>query len=99
LENAREASARREPPAEAYGDRAACEQLMADIQRASLLLQQRTTLQQEIREQVEVFKTRARYRASSDTLPTPESLAVAENGRGSRVLVEDSWEIYRLLLR
>lgn len=99
LENAREASARREPPAESYGDRAACEQLMADIQRASLLLQQRTTLQQEIRDQVEVFKTRARYRASSDTLPTPESLSVAENGRGSRVLLEDSWEIYRLLLR
>jgi len=64
---------------------------MADIQRASLLLQQRTTLQQEIRDQVEVFKTRARYRASSDTLPTPESLSVAENGRGSRVLLEDSW--------
>jgi hypothetical protein len=97
MEPARAASAQREPAANAYGDRQACERLIADIQRARQLLQQRGTVRQEVSDYVEGFKGRARYRSDVDTLPTAESLAAPP--RGTQALVDDSWEIHRLLLR
>jgi hypothetical protein len=54
-------------------------------------------VQQEVRDYVEGFKGRARYRSDADTLPTEESLS--RPPRGTQVLVDDSWEIHRLLLR
>jgi len=99
LEPARDASSRREPPDDCYGDRARCESLIADIQRAGLVMQQNASLQQELRVRVEAYKNMARYRGEADTLPAAESLAVADSSVGTRVLVDDSWEIHRLLLR
>lgn len=99
LEPARDASARREPPAEAYGDRGRCERMMIEIDKARALLQQRGTVQQEIREMAEQLKPRARYRSESDTVPISESLTASPGVRGTSVLIDDSWEIHRLLLR
>ncbi|HMD58978.1 MAG TPA: hypothetical protein VKG66_04265 [Steroidobacteraceae bacterium] len=99
LQLASEASGRREPPSDDYGDRAGCERLIQEIQAAKLVLQQRQTLKQEVSEQVETLKGRARYREATDTLPQPESLTTVEALTSCRVLVDDTWEVYHLLLR
>jgi len=39
----------------------------------------------------------AKYRNSGDTVPTAENLAAAIDG--SKVLSDDLWEIFRVLLR
>jgi len=61
------------------------------------LLQQRGTLQQEIKQRSERVRELAKFRSSADTVPTSESLAAAIDG--SKVLSDDLWEIFRVLLR
>jgi hypothetical protein len=97
MELARAASGRREPPRDEYGDRARCEATMAAIVLGRGLLQQRGTLQQEIKQRSEFVRELAKYRSSGDTVPTAESLAAAIDG--SKVLSDDLWEIFRVLLR
>ncbi len=97
VELAREAAGRREPPRDDYGDRPRCEVTMAEIARGRALLQQRANLPLEIKQCLERLRELARYRNSGETAPTAESLAATPEG--SYVLVEDLWEIYRVLLR
>jgi hypothetical protein len=97
VELARTASGRREPPRDEYGDRARCEATMAAIVQGRGLVQQRGTLQQEIKQRSERLRELAKYRSNTDTVPTPESLAGAIDG--SKVLADDLWEIFRVLLR
>jgi hypothetical protein len=94
---ARAAAARREPPREDYGDRARCEALMREIQRARQVLQQRSNLSQEIKLLCERLREQAKYRNAIDTVPTPDSVTGAP--ATTQVLAEDLWEIYRVLLR
>ncbi len=98
LEPARVAAGRREPPRDDYGDRARCEAMMAEIQRARGLLQQRGNLSQEIKQRSDRLQELARYRNDADTVPVAESLTASIEG-GSSVLSDDLWEIYRALLR
>jgi hypothetical protein len=97
MELAREATSLREPPREDYGDRAQCEATMVRIAAARTLLQERDNLQNHIRDRADRLRELARYRSAADTVPTAESLAAVTDG--SKVLAEDLWEIYRLLLR
>lgn len=97
MELAREATSLREPPREDYGDRAQCEATMVKIAAARTLLQGRERLQNDIRLRSDRLRELARYRSAADTVPTAESLASMADG--SKVLAEDLWEIYRLLLR
>ncbi len=97
MELAREATSLREPPREDYGDRPQCETTMAQIATARTLLQGREGLQNDIRARSDRLRELARYRNAADTVPTAESLASTADG--TRVLTEDLWEIYRLLLR
>jgi hypothetical protein len=97
VELAREAAGRREPPRDDYGDRPRCEVTMGEIARGRALLQQRTNLPQEIKQCLDRLRELAKYRNVSETAPTAKSLAVTHEG--SKVLVEDLWEIYRVLLR
>jgi len=97
MELARAASGRREPPRDEYGDRARCEATMNAIMQGRGLLQQRGTLQQEIKQRSERVRELAKFRSSADTVPTSESLAAAIDG--SKVLSDDLWEIFRVLLR
>jgi len=97
MELARSASGRREPPRDEYGDRARCEATMAAIVQGRTLLQQRGTLQQEIKQRSERVRDLAKYRSGGETVPTAESLATAIDG--SKVLSDDLWEIFRVLLR
>src|SRR5579863_2018903 len=97
MELARTASGRREPPRDDYGDRARCEATMAAIVQGRALLQQRGTLSQEIKQRSERVRELAKYRSACETVPTAESLATAADG--SKVLSDDLWEIFRVLLR
>jgi hypothetical protein len=105
---AREATARREATDE-YGSRSECEVLMAQIDHAYELLRSRANVAGEIRVRTERIKTAARYRNPQDTAPLAESIAFTEGdvlagtpGASAtipNVLAEDTWDLFRVLLR
>ncbi len=107
---ARDAAARREV-IDDYGTREECERLMADIARAKSVLQHRSQLSQELRARTDRLRQLARYRDNADTVPTPDSIGMAEGDvldRGAQganaarlpnVLAEDTWDLFRILLR
>lgn len=93
------ASSRREPATGEYGDREKCDRLINDIQRARLMLAQKAEVLPEIRARTEALRGIARYRAGTDSVPDADTLAGGGVDVASPVLVEDCWEIYRVLLR
>jgi hypothetical protein len=100
---AREATARREVTDD-YGDRAQCEALMAQIEGASTVLQARTNIGQEVKERSERLRKIVRYKNASDTVPMSDSIMLMENGAPGdaklpNVLSEDTWDLFRVLLR
>ncbi|HEX4266255.1 MAG TPA: hypothetical protein VHY36_00090 [Steroidobacteraceae bacterium] len=107
---AREATRHREAT-DQYGSRAECEALMKQIERADDLLRGRASLAQEVKQRSERLQQVARYRAATDAAPTAESLAFSEGdalggtpgglaaARMPNVLAEDTWDLYRVLLR
>ena len=97
VEMAREATALREPPREDYGDRIRCEGTMAQIAAARTLLQSRSGLQPDVKQRSDRLRELARYRGAADTVPTAESLSSTLDG--TKVLADDLWEVYRVLLR
>ncbi len=99
FEPTQRASGRREPATDDYGTRKECERLMSDIQRARVLLEQRGDVLTEIRTRADALRRVARYRGEGDSVPEPASLAEGEASASTQVLVEDCWEIYRVLLR
>ncbi len=99
FEQTHRASGRREPGSDEYGTRKECERMMSDIQRARVQLEQRGDVLTEIRTRADALRRLARYRAESDSVPEPSSLAEESTSAASEVLIEDCWEIYRVLLR
>jgi hypothetical protein len=107
---ARAAVARREATDE-YGGSEECQRLMADVLRARALLEVRTGLAQDVAVRVDRIKKTARYRSDADTVPLPESIAKSEadvleqrpdgalSGRPINVIAEDSWDLFRVMLR
>ncbi len=111
LKLAREATARRETPDE-YGSPRECVLLMGMIARGHRLLSERMGLAAEIKHRGARLQRVARYRADADTTPVAESLAfsegdvLAETALGAQqaarlpnVLAEDTWDLFRILLR
>jgi hypothetical protein len=107
---AREATQRREV-ADDYGSQEECEVLMRDIANALVLIQNRANIAQDITTRTDRLKQVARHRGATDTAPTAESLAFSEGdvlandpvgttaARMPNVLAEDTWDLYRILLR
>jgi hypothetical protein len=107
---AREATRHREATDE-YGSRGECEGLMKQIERADELLRARANLTQEVKQRSDRLKQVARYRAPTDAAPAADSLAFSEGdalgaaasgvaaARMPNVLAEDTWDLYRVLLR
>jgi hypothetical protein len=105
VELARQAIGRREPGAD-YGSPKECVLLMGEIARAHRLLGEREGLAGEIRVRAERLKTVARYRGPKDTAPQVDCLAPGEGDvlaqRGAplpNVLAEDTWDLFRVLIR
>jgi hypothetical protein len=107
---AREATSRREATDE-YGSREECEAIMAEIERARSALLVRTNIAQEVKARSERVRQIARYRNPADTAPTADSVAFSEGDvlsgeatgatgvRLPNVLAEDTWDLFRILLR
>jgi hypothetical protein len=107
---AREATQRREVTDD-YGSQSECEALMREIESARGLIQARGNIAQDITSRTERLKQVARYRGPTDTSPTAESLAFSEGdvlsneplgataARMPNVLAEDTWDLFRILLR
>ncbi len=108
---AREAMGHREP-VDAYGARTECEALIALIARARVLLESKVNVAQDVKTRSDDMRQRARYRNAVDTSPTAESVApgaadvMPSKAPGTRaaigipnVLGEDTWDLYRVLLR
>jgi hypothetical protein len=106
----REATSRREVTDD-YGSQSECEVLMRQIEGARAAIQARTNIAQEITSRTEKLKQVVRYRSATDTSPTTESLAFSEGdvlanepvgmtaARMPNVLAEDTWDLFRILLR
>jgi hypothetical protein len=108
---AKEATSRREV-ADSYGDREECEGLIAGVANARNVLQSKVNVAQDVKTRTDRLKTIARYRSASDTTPTAESIALGEGdalaeqplgetaaARMPNVLAEDTWDLFRVLLR
>jgi len=107
---ARAAMAKREAN-EHYGDLAACVALMSDIVKARNLLKQRAGLTQEVAQRGERLRATAAYIGDHETVPIPESCGVSEgdvlahgsqgvtSARLPNVLAEDTWDLFKVLLR
>jgi hypothetical protein len=108
---AKEATGRREP-VDAYGGRPDCEALIALIARARVLIESKNNVTQDVKARSETLRPLARYRNNLDTAPTPESVSLGETDvlagepLGARmainmpnVLAEDTWDMFRVLLR
>jgi hypothetical protein len=107
VELARQAIGSREPGAD-YGSPKECVLLMGEIARAHRLLGEREGLGGEIRVRSERLKSAARYRGPKDTAPQVDCLTPAEGDMlvnpGAKaplpnVLAEDTWDLFRVLLR
>lgn len=105
---AREATQRREVT-DHYGSRSECEALMHEIEKARTVIENRVNIAQEVTSRSERIRQVARYRSANDTSPTPDSLAFGEGDVLAKepmgavalpnVLAEDTWDLYRILLR
>jgi len=103
---AREATAKRSAT-DSYGSPKECVMLMAQIQRAQRLLASREALAEEIRARTDHLGTYATYRGATDTCPTTDSigaagadvLAAGALPRVPNVLAEDTWDLFRVLIR
>jgi len=107
---AREATGHREA-GDDYGTPQQCVLLMGQISRAQQLISARVGLGEQIRARSERLKPLVRYRAASDSSPVVDSLApsadqVVAGGALAvaapavpNVLAEDTWDLFRVLLR
>jgi hypothetical protein len=107
---AREATSQREA-SDSYGTPQECVLLMGQVNRAQTLIAERVGLAEEIRVRSDRLKRVARYRGNNDGAPTTDSIALSEGdvmetaalgadaGRLPNVLAEDTWDLFRILLR
>jgi hypothetical protein len=110
LSLAHEATSQREVT-DSYGTPQECVLLMGQISRAHTLIAGRDGLAEEIRVRGERLKTVARYRSGNDGSPLTDSIALSEGdilelaplGADARrlpnVLADDTWDLFRILLR
>jgi hypothetical protein len=110
VELARAATGRREA-SDDYGAPRECVLLMGQIQRAHGLLARSDTLAAEIKARTAPLNAAVRYRGAGDTTPVPDSINASagdvlnEPARGAdgaplpNVLSEDTWDLFRILLR
>jgi hypothetical protein len=108
---AREAASRREA-ADQYGARPECEALMAQVDEARTILQSKANLAPEVKARTDRLRQLARYRNPTDTSPLAESVGLCDGdvlsgeplgatqaARMPNVVAEDTWDLFRILLR
>jgi hypothetical protein len=88
-----------------YGSRDECVAMMADIANALSRVRGQKDDAAEIRSRTELLRSVVTYRHSQDSVPEPATLPSAFPGRTGvsvrepNVLVDDYWDVYKVLLR
>jgi hypothetical protein len=107
---AHEATSQREA-GDTYGTPQECVLLMGQITRAQKLISERAGLAEEIRARGERLQRVARYRTPTDGSPLTDSIALSEGDilalaplgadakRLPNVMADDTWDLFRVLLR
>jgi len=81
-----------------YGTREKCLGRLDDIEKALLVVDAAEGAVAEIRERAERLRAVAGWRSREDVVPTPATLPPASPG-GANVLLDDYWDICKVLLR
>jgi hypothetical protein len=98
-------TARQKPVQEMrYGQRQECIAQLDEITAAVAMVREARELAGEIRSRTELLKGRVSYGHGSEAVPDPASLPANSRGRAvairePNVLLEDYWDVYRVLMR
>jgi hypothetical protein len=87
-----------------YGGRSECTVMIDEIAAATAMVREARDLAADIRSRTESLRGRVTYRHTQDTVPDPGSLPANSGGgtvaiREPNVLLEDYWDLYKVLLR
>jgi len=83
-----------------YGSREECLARLDAIAAATATIRARAGLAPEIRARTERLRKAVSWRAPEEVMPVPASLAGADDGaEGRNVLIDDYWDVYKVLLR
>jgi len=83
-----------------HGSRTECLDRLDEIAAATAAVGARQGIAPEIRVRTEKLKSMVSWRTSDDVVPAPASVpAVAEDGHGGNILIDDYWDVYKVLLR
>jgi hypothetical protein len=90
----------RRPAESRFGSREQCFARLDDIAAALALVRARDGVAAEVRSLAERFKAIAKWRGETEVAPMPSSLqpAVSASAEGTSVLIDDYWDVYRVLL-
>lgn len=85
-----------------HGSQDACLARLGEIRKGLAIIRRQEGIAAEVRGEAERLRRIAQFRGTSDTVPVPESIAFAQPlppdaGRG--LLIDDYWDISRILLR
>lgn len=81
-----------------FGSRQECLGRLDDIERAIKGLESVESMAAELRDRAEKLRAAVSWRSREDVVPTPASLPPSTAG-GANVLLDDYWDVYRILLR
>lgn len=83
-----------------HGSREDCLARLDEVARAIAMIAAQDGIAPEIRSKTERLKACVTWRTPQDVVPTPTSVPPATPGdRGGNVLIDDYWDVYKILLR
>lgn len=83
-----------------YGTREQCAERVAEVARGLAAVRSQDGVAAEIRARAEQIKGVGAWRSATDSVPSPESLPKAvPGGQDANVLVDDYWDLQKVLLR
>jgi DNA repair exonuclease SbcCD ATPase subunit len=94
-----------------YGDRAACERLLALLSKAEAIIERSSADLAGLKERTDALRASVSYRSDADTIPLTDSIGTlptpaalvsgleTANRSGINVLVDDYWDVYKALLQ
>ncbi len=81
-----------------FGSRHDCLGRLDEIERAVKGLESQDGLEAQLRDRAEKLRGAVGWRSRDDVVPTPATLPQSASG-GANVLLDDYWDVYRILLR
>ena len=84
-----------------HGDVEACLARLREVTAALAQVKSQDGIMAELKKRTDIMATRANWRSQTETVPQPASLPPAASGGvpDANVLVDDYWDVYKVLLR